>query len=172
MPALPDGVGPASVTERSTRGTGVTKSLKTEPALNLVDVGRVRCAPGRLIASGELRADPWVVRPEATVKCCGVAVAMPQGQSRAPPSSSESVVNTGTVSILTPSARGQRGWFGLGPSSTDRVEAGRSRRSSRSPGEPDTGRRAAAVTSSKETGMPKEAPVNTGAPTARVAPFG
>src|SRR4051794_24507926 len=105
MPALPDGVGPASVTERSTRGTGVTKSLKTEPALNLVDVGRARCAPGRLIASGELRVDPWVVRPEATVTCCGVAVAMPQGQSRAPPSSSDSVVNTGTVSVLTLAGR-------------------------------------------------------------------
>ena len=34
------------------------------------------------------------------MKCCGVAVAMPQGQSRAPPSSSESAVNTGTVPVL------------------------------------------------------------------------
>src|SRR4029450_3759007 len=31
-PALPDGVGPASVTERSTRGTSVTTSLKGSPA--------------------------------------------------------------------------------------------------------------------------------------------
>ena len=42
----------------------------------------------------------WMFAREATVKCCGVAVAMPQGQSWAPPSSSESTVNTGTVPVL------------------------------------------------------------------------
>lgn len=40
------------------------------------------------------------VHREATVKCYGVIVAMSQGQSWAPPSSSESTVNTGTVSAL------------------------------------------------------------------------
>jgi hypothetical protein len=34
------------------------------------------------------------------VKCCGVVVARPQGQSWAPPSSSELSVNTGTVPVL------------------------------------------------------------------------
>src|SRR5688500_13102965 len=45
MLALPDGVGPASVMERSTRGTGVSKSPQTEPARNLADVGRERRVP-------------------------------------------------------------------------------------------------------------------------------
>jgi hypothetical protein len=57
---------------------------------NLVDMGRVRCAPitgvGRV---GNSRVSMWMFAREATVKCCGVTVAMPQGQSWAPPSSSE-----------------------------------------------------------------------------------
>jgi len=44
-----------------------------------------------------------------------------------------------------PTTRSQRGGEGLGPPSTDRSGTGRSRRSSRRPGEPVTGRRAAAV---------------------------
>lgn len=41
------------------------------------------------------------------MNCCGVAVAMPQGQSWTPPSSSESTVNTGTVSVLALSLHNQ-----------------------------------------------------------------
>jgi hypothetical protein len=46
---------------------------------------------------------------EATAKCCGVVVAMPLGQSRAPPSSSESTVNTGTSLVFALCLRVQRG---------------------------------------------------------------
>ena len=50
---------------------------------NLVDMGRKRCAPGGLDreirAGGELLGGLVDVRREATVKCCGVAVARPQG---------------------------------------------------------------------------------------------
>jgi hypothetical protein len=42
------------------------------------------------MTGGELLGGHVDVRREATVKACGVAVAMPQGQSWAPPSSSES----------------------------------------------------------------------------------
>ncbi len=66
---------------------------------NLADMGRVRCVPVGGFG-GELRGGHVDVHREATVKCCGVGVAMPQGQSWAPPSSSESTVNTGTVSVL------------------------------------------------------------------------
>src|SRR4051794_34045706 len=72
-------------------------------------------------------------------------------------------VNTGTVSVLALAPRSPAWRSGLGPPSIERIEAGGSRRSSRSPGEPGTGRRAAAVTRSEETAMAKDAPGNTGA---------
>ena len=61
-----------------------------------VDMGRVRCAPVGRSSAGNSEEGHVDVRREATVKCYGLAVAMPQGQSWAPPSSSESTVNTGT----------------------------------------------------------------------------
>ena len=39
--------------------------------------------------AGNLRAGLWMSAREAMAKCCGVVMAMPQGQSWAPPSSSE-----------------------------------------------------------------------------------
>ena len=73
-------------------------------------------------------------------------------------------VNMGTVSVLArlhaPSVAA-----GLGPSSTDRVGTGRSRRSSPRPGEPVTWGRAAAVSRREEAAMAKDAPLNGGAPT-------
>src|SRR5207247_1431810 len=72
-------------------------------------------------------------------------------------------VNTGTVLVLPAPTR--PAWrVGLGPPSADRSGTGRSRRSSRSVGEPRTGRRVAAVARRKEAAMPKDAPVNIGAP--------
>ena len=53
-------------------------------------------------------------------------------------------VNTGTVSVL-PGRRAASAVFGLGPPSIDRVETGRSRRSTPSRGKPGTWGRAAAV---------------------------
>ena len=53
---------------------------------------------------------------------------------------------------------------GLGPPSTDRAGAGRSRRSTPSRGEPGTWGRAAAVSRREEAVMPKDAPPNGGAP--------
>ena len=92
--------------------------------------------PSGFGSAGNFWAGMWMSVWEATVKCCGVAVAMPQGQSWAPPSSSESSVNTGTVSASALPPRYQRGGLGLGPPSTDRVGTGRSRRSTPSRGEP------------------------------------
>ncbi len=63
---------------------------------------------------GNFGVGMWMFTLEATVKCCGVTVAMPQGQSWAPPSSSESTVNTGTVSILAlHRAASTDGWAGF-----------------------------------------------------------
>lgn len=112
-------------------------------------------------------AGMWMSAWEATVKCCGVGVAIPQGQSWAPPSLSELTVNTGTVPVLAcVSAHPVQG-PGLGPSSADRAGTGRSRRSTPSPGKPDTWGRAAAVTRREDAVMPKEAPLNSGAPSSR-----
>ena len=69
---------------------------------------------------------------------------MPQGPSRAPPSSSEITVNTGTVLVLpTPAYPVQRDR--LGAPTVERSRTGRSRRSTSSRGEPGTWGSAAAV---------------------------
>ena len=84
--------------ERSTRGTGVYVS-QAWIGSNLADMGRERCVPSLLLRVG----NSWVGfgdRPGDHGECCGVAVVMPQGQSRAPPPSSEITVNTGTVLVL------------------------------------------------------------------------
>ena len=58
---------------------------------------------------GELLGRVDVAGREATVKVCGVAVAMLQGQSWAPPPSNGSAVNVGTIPAV-PSPAGQPGW--------------------------------------------------------------
>ena len=78
------------------------------------------------------------------MKCCGLAVAMPQGQQQGSSFVERATVNMGTVPVLTLIPAGQRGCPGLGPSSADRVGTGRSRRSTARPGEPVTSGRAAA----------------------------
>jgi hypothetical protein len=120
------------LTERSTRRTGVYVS-QAWTGSNLVDMGRERCA---LVGNGgELSGRPSAVCPETTVTCCGVAVVMPQGPSRTPPSSSENTVNTGIVPVLPAAAHPAR-LVGLGASTADRSETGRSRRSTPSRGKP------------------------------------
>ena len=61
-------------------------------------MGPERCVPTYFVLGtpGSASTTGW----EIPVKCCGVAVVMPQGPSRAPPSSSEITVNTGTVLVL------------------------------------------------------------------------
>ena len=74
---------------------------------NLADMGWERCA----LVPHYGRGTPWLLTfggREATVKCCGVAVAMPRGYSRVPPSSSDQSVNTGTFPAL-PGAVSSRG---------------------------------------------------------------
>src|SRR5665647_3462053 len=117
MPVLPDGVGSASVTKRSTQGTSVITSLNGSPAPIWRIWAGCGAHPSRLMVEmGNSRVGMWQFAREATVKCCGVVVAMPQGQSWAPPSSSGLSVNTGTVPVLARShASGVV--FGLGPPS-------------------------------------------------------
>ena len=80
------------------------------------------------------------------MKCCGLAVAMPQGQQQGSSFVERATANMGTVPVLAliPAASGV--CLGLGPSSADRVGTGRSRRSTARPGEPVTSGRAAAET--------------------------
>ena len=86
IPVLPDGVGSASVTKRSTRGTSVSTSLKGSPAPIWWIWAGCGAHPLRpLVEMGNLRVGMWMLAREATVKCCGVVVAMPQGQSWALP---------------------------------------------------------------------------------------
>jgi hypothetical protein len=80
---------------------------------------------------------------EATVKCCGVTVAMPRGYSRVPTSSIDQSVNTGTFLAL-PEAMLPAWLLRLGSSSADRARKGRSRRSTPRPGKPAAWGRAAA----------------------------
>ena len=65
------------------------KPLKRRTSSNLTDLGwaAVRTATTMIRSLRELGV--WLMSPdsEATVKACGVAVAMPQGHSWAPPSS-------------------------------------------------------------------------------------
>src|SRR5215469_2930684 len=51
-PVLPDGAGPASVAERSTRGTGAVTSFDFDTGSNLADRGRERCVPPCAVAAG------------------------------------------------------------------------------------------------------------------------
>ena len=79
------------------------------------------------------------------MKCCGLAVAMPQGQQQGSSFVERATVNMGTVPILALSSL-PAGILGLGPSSANRVGTGRSRRSTARPGKPVTSGRAAADT--------------------------
>lgn len=60
VPVLPDGVGPASMTKRSTRGTSVITSLKGWPA----QIWRIRAGSGayliRAAGSGNFWAGMWM----------------------------------------------------------------------------------------------------------------
>lgn len=100
------------------------------------------CSP--LFQGGQLPGGGCQTIREATVKCCGVAVAMPRGYSRVPTPTSDQSVNTGTSPaspIACATSAGDQGWAHRLPI---RPWEGRSRRSTSSWGEPGTWGRAAA----------------------------
>jgi hypothetical protein len=99
-------------------------------------MGRERCVPTDFGLGTPGSAS--TTGREITVKCCGIAVVMPQGPSRAPPSSSEITVNAGTEPAY-PVQRDR-----LGAPTVHRSGTGRSRRSTSSRGKPGTWGRAAA----------------------------
>src|SRR4051812_45407452 len=110
----------------------------------------------------ELLGGDFHLRREAMVKVCGVAVAMPRGQSRVPPSISDPAVNTGTIRRrFRPSAASLLA--GIGAPSAERVGWGGAvvvlrGRESRSHGEGRQRFRGA-----EDAVMPKDAPPNGGA---------
>lgn len=79
---------PPLETKRSTRGTSVACVPQCATCSNLADLGRTRCAPTEV--GGELLGRFMEAGREATRNVYGVLVAMPQGHSWAPTSSSES----------------------------------------------------------------------------------
>ena len=82
--ALPDGAGPASETGRWTRGTSGVKPFNEPASSNPVDLGWIAVRTRALITGRELLDRLILPVKEATVNDCGVAVAMPQGQSWPP----------------------------------------------------------------------------------------
>jgi len=84
MPALSNGVGAASEAERYTRETNVVTPLKNARQLKIDGYG-LDCGADSLLIPGESLLIPEArVDREVTVKVCGVAVTMPQGQSWVP----------------------------------------------------------------------------------------
>lgn len=78
---------------------------------------------------------------EATVKACGVAVAMVQGHNWVPIPSKGSAVNVGTVPVLPGVGRNQRHMAWLGSWPAERAGTGRRTRSSPGAGKPPAWRR-------------------------------
>src|SRR5450759_1174528 len=85
MPVLPDGVGSASVTKRSTRGTSVTTSLKGSPAPIWWIWAGCGAHPFRRWSGGELAGEHVDVRPgghgEVLRGNCGDAAGTELGSS-------------------------------------------------------------------------------------------
>ena len=73
------------------------KLLKTPGGSNLVDQGRSATRTRPMMSGGELPRPVANAGREATVKACGVAVAMSQGHSWAPTLLNGHEVNVGTV---------------------------------------------------------------------------
>ncbi len=84
--------------------------LKKVTGSNLVDVGRA-AAHAHPVGVGDSVAGVHLTGAEATSKACGVGVARLQGNSWAPPPSTDPGVNVGTVptSPFLPSRRGGGG---------------------------------------------------------------
>ena len=111
------------------------------PAQNLADMGWVA---SRTCTTSVVWGTPGlgdVAGPEATVKACGVVVAMVQGHNWVPIPSNGPGMNVGTVPALPVACRSrrQRVWLNAWP--VDRAGMGRRTRSSPGSGKPTTWRR-------------------------------
>jgi hypothetical protein len=73
-----------SETRRYTRGTGAVTPLEILTSSNLVDVGWEAVPTVAVRGGGNFRSGFTCWGREVTVKVYGVAVTMPQGQSRVP----------------------------------------------------------------------------------------
>lgn len=125
------------------------------PAQNLADMGWVA---SRTHTASVVRGTPGLVRVagrEATVKACGVVVAMMQGHNWVPIPSNGPGMNVGTVPVLPVACRSQRQTTWLNAWPVDRAGTGRRTRSSPRSGKPTTWRRGpaclAATDAEKET---------------------
>ena len=133
--------------------------LKSPASSNPVDLGWYAVRTN-IIGCWELRGGLRSLASEATVKACGVAVAISQGHSWAPHLVDRFAVNVGTT-VRLPCRRAQPGAAGrVGASSADGHMVGRRGRSSPSGGKPRAWRRAPADWMQLQVGS--EALVNTG----------
>ena len=127
--------------ERSTQGTGVYVPQCSD---RLKSGGY---GPGAVRTRACGRGTPWLAFDDWPGDH-GEVLRGSRGDAAGTESGSSSIkritVNTGTVPVLPVAAHPVR-LFGLGASTADRSGTGRSRRSTSSPGEPDTWGRAAAV---------------------------
>jgi len=122
----------------------VLKLLKSPASSNPVDLGWYAVRTNTIGLCWELRCGLRSLASEATVKVCGVVVAMPQGHSWAPPLPTGTQVNVGT-SVRFPASSSPPGAADrVGASSTDDLAVGRRGRSSPSGGKPRAWRRAPA----------------------------
>jgi hypothetical protein len=111
------------------------------PAQNLADMGWVASRTRTASAVRGTLGSGDVAGPEATVKACGVVVAMVQGHNWVPIPSNGPGMNVGTVPALPVLCRSQRpvAWLNAWP--VDRAGMGRRTRSSPRSGKPTTWRR-------------------------------
>jgi hypothetical protein len=143
MPAPPDGAGPVSETERSTRGTGAVTSFNPHTGSNLADTARVRGAPSGPVAAGT-SGQGIGAGPGGRAECLWPRCGDTSGIQRGSRSAEQITVSTGTARPRFPAA-------GIRPAGRDRRidrqtgRAGRSRRTSPEPGEQVTWRRTAAI---------------------------
>ena len=141
-PVLPDGAGSASETERHTDRNQWLKAPQYETTdSNLADLGRV---VSRTLTALAVRGTPGlgdVAGREATVKACGVTVAMMLGHNWVPIPSKDSRVYVGTIPVPPEDRRIQQRDARLSAWPADRAGVGRRTRSSPRPGEPAAWRR-------------------------------
>ena len=90
------------MTGRCTQGTSVKRPSSATTSSNLTDLGWAAVHAGGDRIAPATPVSIKIAGREATVKVCGVAVAMPQGHSWAPPLSIGTTVNVGTHPVAPP----------------------------------------------------------------------